>query len=374
MKERLLKIGVNLARLILAVTFIFSGYVKAVDPLGTQYKIQDYLEALGLPGVVPDWLTLLTSVVLAGVEFALGVFLLTAIHRRGVAKVTLAFMLIATPITIWLYVANPIEDCGCFGDALKLSNGQTLLKNVVLTLCAIVVCRWYSKMHMLFLRRAQWMIVNATIILIIGQSLYSLYDLPPFDFRPYHIGADLRQGMEIPPEAEKPKFETTFILRKDGEEREFTLDNYPDSTWEFVDARTVQVSQGYVPPIHDFSIVLNETGEDITEEVLCHKKPVLLLIAPYLEKADDSNFGQIDLIYEFAHEAGWPMYCLTASGSKAIQRWIDMTGAEYPFCTTDATTLKTIIRSNPGLLLLKNGVVKGKWSHNRLPSIEDLQK
>ena len=213
MKEKLLKIGVNLSRLILAVTFIFSGYVKAIDPLGTQYKIQDYLEAVGLPGVVPDWLTLITSVVLAGVEFALGVFLLTAIHRRGVTKATLIFLLIASPITVWLYLANPIEDCGCFGDAIKLSNGQTILKNLVLTLCAFMVCRWYSMMRLLFLRRAQWMIVNATIIFIVAQSIYSLYDLPPFDFCPYHVGADLRKGMEIPSGAEKPKFETTFILK-----------------------------------------------------------------------------------------------------------------------------------------------------------------
>jgi triosephosphate isomerase len=180
--------------------------------------------------------------------------------------------------------------------------------------------------------------------------------------------------MEIPQGAEQPKFETTFLLRKNGETREFTLENYPDSTWEFVDSKTVQTSKGYVPPIHDFSIVLNETGEDITEQVLDEEKPVLLLVAPHLEQADDSNFGQIDQIYELAHEQGWHMYCLTASGERAIARWIDMTGAEYPFCTTDDITLKTIVRSNPGLLMLQQGVIVGKWSHNRLPSEQQLME
>jgi triosephosphate isomerase len=374
MKEKLLKVGVNLARLVIAATFTFSGYVKAIDPLGTQYKITDYLGAVGLQGMLPDWLTLALSVALSATEFTLGVMMLFAIHRRLTAKATLGFMLIMTPVTLWLYLANPVEDCGCFGDAVKLSNGETLLKNLVLTACAVVTLKWHCFMRLIFLKRAQWIIINGTLLFIGASSLYSLYFLPPFDFRPYHVGANIRKGMEIPQGAEQPKFETTFLLRKNGETREFTLENYPDSTWEFVDSKTVQTSKGYVPPIHDFSIVLNETGEDITEQVLDAKQPVLLLVAPHLEQADDSNFGQIDQIYELAHEQGWHMYCLTASGERAIARWIDMTGAEYPFCTTDDITLKTIVRSNPGLLMLQQGVIVGKWSHNRLPSEQQLME
>ncbi len=372
MSEKLLKISVNLCRLVLALTFIFSGYVKAIDPLGTQYKIQDYLEAAGLPGLLPDGLTLLLSVLLSTVEFSLGVFLLFAIRRRFVTKAILVLMLLMTPITLWLFLANPVEDCGCFGDAMKLTNGQTLLKNMVLTVCALLVS-WKPKyMTLMMPRHIQWIVINCTVVFIVVSSIWSLYYLPPFDFRPYHVGADIREGMTIPEGAEQPQFESTFILQKNGEQREFTLENYPDSTWEYVETRTVQTREGYVPPIHDFSIVLKETGEDITEQVLDNDGYTLLLVSPYLEQADDANFGQIDQLYEFSLEQGWPMYCLTASSDKGIQRWRDVTGAEYPFCTTDAITLKTIIRSNPGLVVLKGSVIVGKWSHNDLPRPEEL--
>ena len=352
----------------LAAVFIFSGYVKAIDPLGTQYKLHDYAEAAGLSALAPDWLTLSGSITLSAVEFCLGIFLLFAIQRRLTTRLTLIFIAVMTLVTLWLYIANPIEDCGCFGDALKLTNGQTLLKNLLLLACAIVVAWWPLKMVRFISESNQWIVINYTIIFIIGSSLWSLYTLPPFDFRPYHLGANISEGMEIPEGAPQPKFETTFIMEKDGQRQEFTLDDYPDSTWTYIDSKTVQTAKGYVPPIHDFSIVLHE--EDITEQILEDPGYTFLLCSPHLENADDSNFGDIDQIYEYAEEHDYPFYCLTASTDEAINRWIELTGAEYPFCTTDETTLKTVIRSNPGLVLLKAGTIIGKWSHNDLPHID----
>lgn len=364
----------NVCRLLLSATFILSGYVKAIDPLGTQYKIKDYLEALSLYGVFPDWTTLAASVTLSAAEFSLGILLLFAIQRRVISRTILALMVIMTVITVWIFFYDPVQDCGCFGDALKLTNGQTLAKNIVLTICAATVAARPMKMPRLISKTNQWIVINYTVIFIFATSLLSLYTLPYFDFRPYHVGADIRKGMEIPEGAPQPEFETTFILKKNGVTKEFTLDNYPDSTWEFVDSKTVQTKKGYVPPIHDFSITLNKTGEDITRQVLDSKGYTFLLISPLLEHADDSNFGNIDRIYEYALDYNIPFYCLTASGEKAIRRWQDITGAEYPFCTTDETTLKTVIRSNPGLMLVKDGVVIRKWSHNMLPHTETLDR
>jgi triosephosphate isomerase len=196
--------------------------------------------------------------------------------------------------------------------------------------------------------------------------------LPEFDFRPYHVGADIRKGMTIPPDAKQPKFETTFIMEKNGQRKEFTLDNYPDSTWKFIDSKTVQTEKGFEPEIHDFSIQDKKTGEDITREVIDRKGYTFLLIAPHLEQADDSNFGDIDQIYEYAEDNKIPFLCLTASNEEGMKHWQDITGAEYPFYITDETTLKTIVRSNPGLILLKNGIIIGKWSHNNLPAEEEL--
>ncbi len=363
----MVKLLVNICRLVVAVTFIFSGFVKAIDPLGTQYKIEDYAEAAGLLSLTYPWATLGLSVALSALEFCLGVFLLFAIHRRMVSRITVVFMAVMTLVTLWIWIGDPVKDCGCFGDAVHLSNGQTLLKNIVLLACAVVLV-WRPRDMVRFISRTnQWIVINYTVLFIVLVSIYCLYHLPLFDFRPYHVGADIKKGMEMPEGVKGPEFETTFIMEKDGVRKEFSLENYPDSTWTFIDSKTVQTSEGYVPPIHDFSITTQGEGEDITEEVLADKGYTFLLVAPQLEKADDSNFGDIDRIHEYAADGGMRFIGLTASSDDAISRWREMTGAEYDFCITDGTTLKTIIRSNPGLVLLKEGRVVGKWSHNDLP-------
>ena len=364
--------AVNVCRFVLAATFIFSGYVKAIDPLGTLYKLKDYAAAMSLNGLLPDWALVGVAIALGALEFALGVFMLFAVRRHVVSRITLAFMAAMTVLTLWIFVADPVKDCGCFGDALKLTNGETLLKNIVLSACAALVAWRPVDMARFISRSNQWIVRYYTVAYIVITSVYCLYTLPIFDFRPYHVGMNIKQGMEIPEGAEQPEFESTFLLRKNGETREFTLDNYPDSTWEYVDTRTVQTKKGYEPPIHDFALTSCDTGEDITEQVLTKKGYTFLLVSPRLAVADDSNFGDIDQIYEYAEENGIDFYCVTASANDEIERWRDLTGAEYQFCNADETTLKTMIRSNPGLMLLKDGTIIGKWSHNALPQTDDL--
>lgn len=364
--------AVNICRFILAVTFIFSGYVKAIDPLGTLYKLKDYAAAMALNDILPDWALVIVAIALGALEFSLGVFMLFAVRRHMVSKITLALMSVMTALTVWIYIADPVKDCGCFGDALKLTNGETLLKNIVLIACATLVAWRPADMARFISRTNQWIVRYYTITYIVVTSVYCLYTLPIFDFRPYRVGTNIKQGMEIPEGAEQPEFESTFILRKNGVTREFTLDNYPDSTWEYVDTKTVQTKKGYEPPIHDFAITTNDPGEDITEQVLTKKGYTFLLVSPRLAVADDSNFGDIDQIYEYAEENGVDFFCLTASTNEDIERWRELTGAEYTFCNADETTLKTMIRSNPGLILLKDGTIIGKWSHNALPQTDDL--
>ena len=374
MSQRLLKMIVNLCRIIVAVTFIFSGFVKAIDPIGTQYKLQDYLGAIGMAGILPNWTLLAVAVFLAAIEFCIGIFLLFAIQRRLISKLTVAFMAFMTMVTVWIVVADPVKDCGCFGDALHLTNTETLIKNIVLLVCSLVIMYRPLAMFRFVSKSNQWIVTNYTIVFILVSSGFSLYFLPIFDFRPYHIGVNIPRGMEIPKGAKLPQFKTTFIMEKNGQRKEFTLDNYPDASWKFIDSKTVQTSEGYIPPIHDFSITDNKTGLDLTNSILSHKGYTFLLIAPHLETADDSNFGDIDRLYEYAQSYDIPFYCLTASTTKAIKRWIDLTGAEYPFCITDEAVLKTIIRSNPGLLLLKDGTIINKWSHNNLPNEAKLSR
>ncbi len=367
-----MKILVNLCRLLVALTFILSGFVKAVDPLGTQYKINDYLEALGLLQYASQTLTLIAAVAMVAVEFCLGINMLFAIHKRLTSRTLVVVMVPFTLLTLWLALENPVSDCGCFGDAVVLTNWQTFWKNIALLVASVVVA-WKPDMMVRFVGSAnQWIIKNFAALFILAVAVYSLYFLPIFDFRPYHKGANLPQGMEIPEGAPQPQFETTFILEKDGERREFTLDDYPDSTWTFIDSHTIQTQEGYVPPIHDFSIITYDDGEDITEEILADTGYTFLFVSPNLDVADDSRADLYGLIYEYAVDNDARFYCLTASGDEGISRWQDITGAEYPFCIVDETTLKTIIRSNPGLLLLRDGTVVRKWSHNDLPSEREL--
>ena len=173
--------------------------------------------------------------------------------------------------------------------------------------------------------------------------------------------------MEIPEGAKPSVFESRFILEKGGKRQEFTLDNYPDSTWTFVESRTILKEKGYEPPIHDFSMMSLDTWEDITDSVLSDKGYTFLLVAHRIEGADDSNIDLINEIYDYSVEHGYGFYALTSSPEDEIELWRDKTGAEYPFCQTDDITLKTIIRSNPGLLLVKDGTILNKWSDNRLP-------
>ena len=325
------RVLVNICRIVLAVTFVLSGFVKAVDPLGTQYKLHDYLAAMGVGSLVPDFVTLVGAVLLAAFEFCLGVLLLFAIRRRVTSRLILILMSIMTALTVWIYIADPVSDCGCFGDALVLTNGETLLKNIVLLACSVVVWKWPMEMVRFISHTNQWIVSNYTALFILFVAGYALYDLPQFDFRPYHIGADLRGGWQKMMEGEESPYAELFI--------------------ESV-----------------------EDGEDVTEDVLNDEGYTFLLVSPHLENADDSQLDLINQIYEYAEDNGYTFYCMTASGEKGIGRWRDITGAEYPFAQTDETTLKTIIRSNPGLVLLKDGRVIRKWSHNRLPDEYALNK
>ena len=323
------KAGVNIARLILAIVLILSGFVKAVDPLGTQYKIHDYLQAVELAQYVPDFATLGAAVLLSAIEFGLGICLLFAIRRRLVTLLTLILMLVMTPITLWLALANPISDCGCFGDAIVLTNWQTLAKNVVLLILAIIVRCWPLEMMRFISRTNQWIVINYSALFIMAVSGWSLYDLPYFDFRPYHVGTNLREG---------------WLKMMEGEES----------------------------PYSDF--FMETESEDITEPVLLNQGYTFLLVSPHLEQADDSRLDRINEVHEYAQDYDYPFYCLTASGKQGILQWKERTGAEYEFCQTDDIVLKTMIRSNPGLILLKDGQVIRKWSHNRLPNEEVLTK
>jgi uncharacterized membrane protein YphA (DoxX/SURF4 family) len=366
------KVVVEACRVLVGLVFIFSGFVKAVDPWGFAYKFHDYFEAWGLASL--DALALPASFFLSAFEFLLGVCLLAGVYRRAVSGLVFLFMCFMTVLTLYLAIYNPVTDCGCFGDALVISNWQTFGKNVALLAMAVVLLLWHRQMKRFFPRDVRAWVAVCSTLFILGISIYSFRYLPLLDFRPYKIGNNIPSLMQMPEGAAADVYETTLVYEKDGVRQRFTIENYPKegSGWDFVEADTKLIKQGYEPPIHGFSIT-TEDGDDITDEVLNDPHYTFLLIAHKLEQASDLQIENINAIYDYASQNGYRFLCLTASLPDAITEWVESTGAEYPFCTTDDIALKTIIRSNPGLLLIKGGTVINKWPNRRIPNEDDLQ-
>ena len=367
------KILVEVFRVLVGALFVFSGFVKAVDPLGSAYKFNDYFSAFGMPWMEP--LTLFASFALSAFEFSLGISLLLGAYRKITSFFVLAFMLVMTLLTLYSAIFNPVTDCGCFGDALVISNWNTFFKNIFLLAAAIIIFIWNKHITPVLTKKSTWMGVLFSYLFILGISFYCYLNLPILDFRPYKIGANIPEQMEIPEGAPHDEYKKTYTYEKDGVRQEFTLENYPanDSSWIFVDSETKLIKKGYVPPVHDFTITtLSET--EITDIILADTSYTFLLISYKLEKAKDTNVDRINEFFDYAQMFGYGFYCLTASGSEEISEWIEDTGADYPICITDEITLKTIVRSNPGLLLLKSGTVINKWHHRNIPQGEELTK
>ena len=372
MKQGIKYIAMAVVRFVLALTYLFSGTVKLIDPCGTQYKIEDYGAAFGFGRFLPEGVPLAMACALGIIEFLMGIYLFFGIRRRLATTVSICFMLVMTPLTLYLVIKNPVTDCGCFGDALVLTNWQSFAKNVVLLAFSIIALRFYKLMPHFVTKKNEWMVALYSFVFASIFVGYNLWRLPIIDFRPYHVGADIRQAW-YDDQKNFGQFVTTFIMEKDGVQKEFALEEYPDSTWTLVDTRTTEIEAVKRSGVGDLLIQDATSGEDVTERILGNEGYTFLLVAPYLEKADDSEMGRLLTLYDFSKEEGYDFYCLTSSGEAAIENWKEMTGAEYSFCTADAVVLKTMIRSNPGLMLLRDGKVVGKWPSTALPRREELK-
>lgn len=361
-----------IARIIFGLVFLFSGFVKAVDPLGTAYKISDYLEAFSLTPL--DFLAFPSALILIATEFTIGFNILFNVHLKATTLIASIFMLIMTPVTLYLALANPISDCGCFGDAIVMTNWQTFYKNVVLCIILIIIAILKDNTRPWLSNWGAWIVTLLPILISFGISIYCYNLLPILDFRPYKKGNNIIEGMSIPENAPLDKYETTFFYEKNGVEKAFTLDNYPaeDSTWTFVRQESKLIEQGYVPPIHDFSIV-TEDG-DITDIILEDAGYTLLIISHKVEKASTKNIKCIKSTIANAKKAGANVIWLTSSYTDEIDNFRTKYGINDTFGATDDITLKTIVRSNPGLVLIKDANIIEKWHHNSLPTKDELNQ
>lgn len=372
-KDLFLKVLTECCRVLVGITFIFSGFVKAVDPAGGAIKIEDYFSAFSLD--VLQLLSLVTSINLSAVEFSLGVCLLLGVYRKFTTFLVALFMVFMTPLTLYLAIFNPVSDCGCFGEALVITNWQTFFKNVVLLAASILLFTRHKQITSFFSNKAYWFVALFAYLFCVVFAYRNYHHLPLLDFRPYKTGNNIPELMEIPEGAPENEYLYSFIYEKDGVQKEFTLENYPanDSSWTFVDSKMTLVKEGYIPVIETFNLYTQE-GEDITDEILYADQPVFLLISHKLEKADPKRVDEINSLYDYALDNEILFYGVTGSSEEGIEGWRDYTGADYPFLLGDATLLKTIIRPNPGLVLLKKGTVLGKWHYNDIPKERKIEE
>ena len=319
------KILVNFCRVLLGLTFMFSGVVKAIDPVGTQIKLSDYLYAFGMGGYLLDSTLIILACLLAGLEILVGAYLLVGAFPKGTSLVVLVMMVLLTPFTLYIALNNPVEECGCFGDALVLTNWETFYKNIFLLLLALLVFIKRKAIVPFVEGRRHWVITLIVTLIAVRFMTANINSLPVLDFRAYKVGTDLR----------------------------------------------TEVLENRNPAMADFS-VMDADMNDLTADLLSDSSYTFLLVSAHLENASESNLDLIDDVFDYCGHYGYKIIGLTSSSEDVIKQWTENAGAEIPFLFSDEIPLQTMVRSNPGLILLRNGVIVNKWSDVRIPSDEEL--
>ena len=379
-KEKIIKTILAIARILFGITFIFSGFVKAVDTLGFTYKIEDYLISFHLTQFIPLALTIAVFLIL--VELLLGVFILLGVYRKVTTPLAILFMAVMTPLTFYIALKNPVKDCGCFGDALIIDNWSTFYKNIVLLSFAIFLFAFRQYIKPFFSNKTKNYVLGFIFLFSLLFCLYNILYLPIIDFRPFKVGVNIPEQMEDDL-SNGDVYENIYIYEKGGVQEEFTEENYPweDSTWTYVDFKSKLIKEGEKPLIDEFFITAytkDSIGtfvktDDITHEVL--SKPItLLVISLSLENVHKAGMTQILKLAEYAKENDIDLQIVTASQAKGIEQWNQKSGiANLSYASMDELTIKTIIRSNPGLLLLKEGTIQAKWSSRNIPNVTELE-
>lgn len=343
-----------LAQWALAATLLFSGFVKAADPMGMEHKLEAYIRVLTyyMPWA-GEWFHAGTIylhipvVALALFEFLLGVNMFLGVHQRFSTAATTLFITAMTLVTAWIYAYDPVPDCGCFGDAITLTNGQTLVKNLVLLACAIALLMHRKYMVRFIGRGSEWVPTNSSFIYIIALSAYSLWFLPLVDFTGYKEGTDINTAL-------MGEYDTQYTYAPDGK--------------TVLSAESVQLA---APTIEEFSMT-DAGGNDLAEEILCDSSYTFILTLPTLVTADKGCSDQLNDVYDFCVDNHLRMVCATTLTPDERDEWSDRTGAAYPFAEASAEMLEAMVRSNPGLLLIHNGKIIKKWGHHQMPQQEEL--
>ncbi len=373
------------------IVFAFSGIAKQIDPWGSAYKFNDYFHAFGIPS--NDTISLILSIVMSAAELSVGIALIFNTKVKLASWGAVLFMLIFTPITLYLALYNPVEDCGCFGDAVKLSNWGTFYKNIFISAFVVLLFLQRVKFEALISTKIDAFLATFFVLISLLFGYYSVTHLPIIDFRPYKIGTYIPDAMKIPEGKEPDKYANLYKIKnlKNNEIRDITSDDYladstywNDKVWQIIETGKdpVLVKKGYTPPIHDLTIVTLDSlsftgmaaGSNIIDTILKLDRPVFWFVAYNLEKSCKEALVEANKIASYCKQKNYEFMCLTSTQLSTIEKVKSELQLDYQFYNADETTLKTIIRSNPGLVLLKKGKVLDMWHYNDLPENEDIEK
>lgn len=354
--------------------FIFSGFVKAIDPLGTAYKMTEYFHEFDMMFMEPAALPF--AIVMIVLELTLGVALILGHKRNVVLPLLLLMILFFTFLTGFTAYTGKVTDCGCFGDFLKLKPIQSFYKDLFLTGLILILFIKRKNITPLMSHHLTSIIIVIVVLFSTWYNFRNFYfNEPQFDFRPYKVGNHLPSLMTVPDD-KKPLKEFVFIYKNNisGEEKEVSakeLSSLNFDEWTFKDRREIVIREGETPRINNFRID-NENGENISEEILNDPHYAFWVIAYDLNKTYRKAFiEKINPLAEKAEHAGYRFFAVTATPPEQFRHEVQ---AAYPFYTADAVFLKTITRSNPGLLIVKNGTVVAKYHHRHIPDYETIQQ
>lgn len=357
----------NISRVLLALVLVLSGFVKAVDPKGTMYKLQEYADAFSIDAFSSDWL-LFFAVVLAAAEFLLGLFMFMGVYRRFVAFMVFLVFIIFTPFTLYVAISDVVPDCGCFGDAFGMSNTASFVKNLFLLLLSVIVFLGRRRFVINISAKNRWMVVLFSLFYIAFIEAVSLTYVPILDFRNYAVGNNLRELVQ----GESDTYKVVLTYEKNGEQRGFEQDSLPDETWSYVETHSELVAKGRKPVVGDFSILDWESDYDVAQDVLADTGFVCILVAELLEEASVGRVDKINDLYDYCLEYNVTFLAATSSDETEIELWRKRTGAEYPVCWADNMLLRGMTRANPGVVLLNDGVIVGKWNVAGMPEAEQM--
>lgn len=363
-----MKILVSISRVFVGVLFIFSGFIKLNDPLGFSYKLQEYFstDVLNIPFLEPY--ALLISVFVVVFEVVLGVFLLIGYKPKFTVWSLLLMIIFFTFLTFYAAYFEKVKDCGCFGDFLKLKPWESFWKDVVLLVLIVILFIGVKHINTIFSKLPTTVLALLSFIISLWFGYHVLMHLPAIDFRAYKIGNNIYEGMIIPEDAPKAVQEFTWTFNVNGEEKEIvTNGSYPSVEGEYISVDTKVIKEGYSPPVVDFSIESND--EDLTQQFL-NEENLIVIVSYSLEKIEREGIETLKTTTDRAIKNGYKVIGLTASGEEAKQRISEAYNLNFDWYLCDEKALKTVVRSNPGILELDSGTVKQKLHWNDIDDLE----